>query len=591
MKPDLAAVLNEILTEEFPGESVVARVEGGTVFLEGEVADWRDVFKAGHLVGKKPGVESVVNNLKPRSLPRRVQGRPWISGRKRRFLERCWGRLWPPLPEEAEVVIIGGGMVGCSIARELSRYKVDVVLLEMEADVGCGASKANNGWVHPGIDPEPGTLKARLCVRGNAMYDQVAYELDVPFNRCGLLVVATHPEELSYLEDYFQRGVKNGVPGMEWLSREEILQLEPNLTLQVVAGFRVPTLGIISPYKLTIAYAENAVANGARVFLGTKATGILCQGDRVVGVQTGRGVIRCSWVVNAAGIFADEVAAMAGGPEFSLYPRKGELLIFDKEHADFLRHGLLTVKTDPYTKGGGANISDAGNMLWGPTAEEVPFKDDVTVSTGGIQAIIGKFGELLPGFPTNSLITSFAGVRAAAYTEDYYIQPSRRVRGIIHVAGIQSPGLASTPAIAEMVLELLKDAGLTLVEKEGFNPRREDIFHFSAAQPEDKRRLLRSNPQYGRVVCRCEQVTEAEIVQAIRRPVPALTVDAIKRRTRAGMGRCQGGFCGPRVVQILARELGLPVEWVSKDGLGSELFAGRTKGEHYGGGWFNEGRD
>lgn len=554
-------------SSDLKGLDIGVAVENGIVTLRGQVDSWEQVVSAGHLVGSLPGIISVVNNLE-------------VPGLK---------RTWTPadLPgasgvehEPADVVIIGAGVIGCAIARELSRYRLNVVLLEKEADVCCGTSKANNGMIHPGLLVTPGTLKARLNVRGAELYPEIARELDFPYNRCGLLGLVKNESEMFLLDLLKAQAEANGVPGFEILrSREEVLLKEPNVDDNVIGGFFCPTAAMTSPYQVTIAYAENAVQNGVRLHLETTVTALKLEANRVTGVVTDKGFFPARYVINAAGLYADIIAAMAGPPEFTIHPRKGELVILDNKYRNSFRPCMaeVTLQLDPYTKGGGIMMTVDGNVELGPTAVEVPDREDLSTSSEGLQRVIKKFEGLARGVDTKAVIAYFAGLRAATYTEDFHIRPSRWYHNMVNVAGIQSPGLASAPAIAEYVLNILKEEGLEFIPRDDFNPYRKEMRHFRDLPLDARQELIRQDRRYGRIVCRCEQVTEGEIVEAINRPVPATTLDGIKRRTRAGMGRCQGSFCTPRVVHILARELGIPVEKVTKDGAGSWLFAGQTK--------------
>jgi glycerol-3-phosphate dehydrogenase len=504
------------------------------------------------------------------------------------------------LPPEAGIVVIGGGVIGCAIAREITRYTPDVVILEKESDVADGTSKANNAEVHSGIGEDYGTLKQRLNVRGNRMYDEFVKGLGVDFKRQGLLIVVTRrtlPENimkyiLPPLRNYLLGKVlprailrnarKKGIKGMRLLEREEIFRMEPHVTRNAVAGVFDPSYGLVSPYKLTIALAENAVQNGAGLFLNTEVTGIRVEEGKVKAVVTDRGEIKTSLVVNAAGLFADDVAEMAGAGGFRIHPRKGATLLFDREvTAEFVHSSVAELrihgKKKQHTKGGGAMPTIEGNLQLGPTAVETGDKYDTSISAEEIEEIFDRFHYLLPDFPRSAIISAFSGVRAPTYEEDFVIGASDRTRGFVNVAGIQSPGLASSPAIAEMVVEILRGLGLPDRRRPDFNPVRPAPVKFSELGNEERDRLIAEDPRWGHIVCRCEHVTEAEVVNAIHSIIPATNMDAVKRRTRTGMGRCQGGFCGNRVAAILARELGIPVTEVTKDGKGSQVFVGEAK--------------
>jgi len=502
------------------------------------------------------------------------------------------------LPATAAVVIIGAGISGCSIAREVVKHTPDVVILEKETDVADATTKANNAEVHSGIGEKYGTLKQKLNVRGNLLYDSFVEGLGIPLKRQGLMIVIT-PRTLP--ENYtrwlpkrtvawllrkvvprliLRNGRKKGIPGLRALTAEEIFTMEPHVTKNAVAGVFDPTYGLVSPYKLTIALAENCVLNGARVFLSTEVTGIKVQNGKVTGVVTDRGEIAAPIVVNAAGVFADEIAEMAGAGGFKIHPRKGASLLFDRDiTADYVRSSVAEFRMfrKGSSKGGGAMPTAEGNLQLGPTAIETDDKHDTSISAEEIQEIFDRFYYLLPDFPRSAMISAFSGIRAPTEDEDFIIGASEAVAGFVNVAGIQSPGLAAAPAIAEMVIGILQGLGVPREERADYDPVRPAPPKFSELSNEERDRLIERDPRYGHVICRCEQITEGEVVDAIHSVIPARTMDAVKRRTRVGMGRCQGGFCGYRAAEILAREWGIPVTEVTKDGDGSWVFAGETK--------------
>lgn len=591
--------LAAVIRGQLAADSVLANcdlrvaVRRGVAVLTGVVPTWDDVVRAGYAAAAVAGVVGVVNDIVSADRdPDERAGGPaadssagaaraaaGLAARTEAYLRS----LLPPLGGEGrpfDIVIIGAGVIGCAVARELSRYRARIAIVEREWDVACGASRANNGMIHPGVDPEPGTLKARLNVRGNFLYDQFARELDFSFARCGLLGVVTNPDELFALEIVRARAADNGVPDVEILyGLEAVRKVEPAVTERAVGAFYAPTTGMVSPYQVTLACAENALANGVALFLGTAVTGLAVADGAVTGVITDRGAIPCRLVINCAGINADEICALADAREFTIHPRRGELLIFDRAAGGHYRCAVspFGLDIDPHTKGGGAMITVDGNPEWGPTAVEVPDRVNRRVDRAGLERVLAKFGPVLPGFPAReNIIAYFAGLRAATYHEDFHIGPSRFVRGLYNVAGIQSPGLAAAPAIAELVGGEVRDL-LSLEERSDWNPVRRARRPLRELARPERDRLIAADPRYGRIVCRCETVSEGEIVAAIRGSVPALTVDAVKRRTRAGMGRCQGGFCLPRTVQIMARELGIPAAAITKAGPGSELFAGQLR--------------
>ncbi len=502
------------------------------------------------------------------------------------------------MPPSVGVVVIGAGVSGCSIARELTRYTSDVVILEKESDVADGTTKANNAEVHSGIGEEYGTLKQKLNVRGNRLYDQFVEGLGVDFMRQGLLIVVTRrslPEKTTarlprpvvnfLLEKVLPRlivlsGRRKGIEGLRIVSRDEIFRMEPHVTENAVAGVYDRTYGMVAPYKLTIALAEHAIINGARLFLNTEVTDVKVEGGRVKAVVTDRGEIQAPIVVNAAGLFADEVADMAGAGGFRIHPRKGASLLFDRqETGEYVTSSVseFRMRGHAKSKGGGAMPTLEGNLQLGPTAIEVDDKRDTSISAEEIEEIFERFYYLLPDFPRASIISAFSGLRAPTEEEDFIIGASDRAQGFVNVAGIQSPGLASAPAIAEMVVGILHDLGAPRNVREDFDPVRPAPPRFAELDDEERDRLIQQDPRYGNVMCRCEYVTEAEVVNAVHGIVPATNMDAVKRRTRVGMGRCQGGFCGCRAAQIIARELGIPVTEVTKDGEGGWVFAGETK--------------
>lgn len=564
--------MGELLQELWSGQgldrfNLQVSEEQGVLRLSGVVDSWEQVVLAGHLAGGIRGVRGVVNTITPAA-----GGPPPYTAPEgdRTVIGR------------ADVVIVGAGIVGTAIARELSRYKLDVVVLEKEADVACGASKANNGMVHSGIVQEPGSLRSMLNLRGSALFENLCRDLDVPYRRCNLAVVVFKDEELFLLEMLKARGEMDGIP-VELVSAEELLSLEPALNPGIKGALLAPTTAMTCPYKLTIACAENAIANGAAFYLDTEVTALEAEKGSLCRVITSRGAFLTGCCINAAGVHAGRIAGMAGPAEFTIHPRKGEFIIFDRSSAPehiAMATGILEISRDPFTKGGGTMLTVDGNPEWGPTAVEVSDPEDTSVTREGLNRIVDKFGPLMPGFDSrDNIITFFAGIRAATYTEDFHIAPSKELKGLINVAGIQSPGLAAAPAIAGMVLGILKQEGQALEDKKEFNPLRREPPPFSSLSLADQNRLIRQDERYGHIVCRCEQVSEREIIDALHRPLPAMTLDAVKRRTRAGMGRCQGGFCLPRVLSIISRELKIPPEQVTKSGPGSPLFSRRTK-EH-----------
>jgi len=479
---------------------------------------------------------------------------------------------------ETSVLIIGGGITGTAIARELSKYEVDIALVEKEVDIAFGGpTKANTAIIHAGYDDKPGTLAAKLCPRGNLLWSKLASELSIPLEKVGSLVVALKQEEVSVLEELMERGRRNGVQDLEIIEGEDLSKLEPNLNKQAVSGLHAPSAGVLCPYEAAIALVENAKRNGVSIFLRTKATDMIVKDGQVIAVQTNKGKICTRYVVNAAGLFADDVSSMVGIDEFKITPRKGEYVIYDKDLKGIVNHILFPVPT-PISKGITVTPTIDGNIVAGPTAHDVKDKNDLTTTFEGLEEVLNGAHKLVPELSVrrDAIITCFAGLRPQPRPEDFIIRSYRGPSGFINVAGVKSPGLTSAPAIAEMVVEILRREGLTLDEKDDFDPHRKPIVHpIRDFHPTKARELIAHDTHYGHVVCRCEYVTEGEIVDAIRRG--ATTLDGVKFRTRTGMGRCQGGFCTPHVTGIIASELGVPVEEVTKRGGNSEILLYRAK--------------
>ena len=479
-----------------------------------------------------------------------------------------------PLPESADVVVIGGGVVGCAIARELSRFDVSVVVIESAPDVATGTSKANSGILHAGFDADPGTWKARLNVRGARLYAELAEGLGIPRKATGSLVVAKDATQMATVADLRHRGIDNGVPGLEIWNRDQLLAHEPNISPDVAGALWAPTGAVVCPFLATVGFAENAIRNGARVVTECTVTGLDLADRQIVAVRTTRGRIATRFVVNAAGLHSGEVARFAGDDSFTIKPRRGEYILFDRSVGQLV-NTVLFPTPDKVSKGILVSPTVHGNVFIGPDAVDIDDPDDKETTAGGLAGIIAGAHRIVPALPLGTAITEFAGLRAAA-GKDFVIGPSPAARGLVHAAGIQSPGLTSAPAIGEVIVEMLQDVGLRLRAKASFVPVNPEKPRFHELDREAQARLIVADPLFGRVICRCETITEAEIVSAIQSPCGARTVDGVKRRVRAGAGRCQGGFCGPRVTAILARELGVPVTAVRKDSAGSWLFLSRA---------------
>ncbi len=460
--------------------------------------------------------------------------------------------------EMYDVAIIGGGVTGCAIARELSRYDVKIVLLEKNSDVATGASKANSGIVHAGYDCVPNTLMAKLNVRGSKIMESLCADLSVPYKRNGSYVLAFDDEDMETLEKLMAQGMENGVEDMTILSPKEAVALEPNLNPDIKGALHAPTAAICCPYELTIALAENAVENSAEVRLNWGVTKIEKSKDAFI-LENGEGDnVTASHVVNAAGIYADEVSRIAGAEDFKIIPRKGEYILLDKG-CDVKVNKVLFQPPSKMGKGVLVSPTVHGNIFAGPSAEDMEDKDDRTTSVQALEDIRSLAHRSVPHLEIYNTITQFAGIRSVLDgNKDFKIEASEKQPGFVQAAGICSPGLSSAPAIAEMIKDILGECGLTLNEKQNFVEKRYKPTSFREMSNDDRNEAIKSNPLYGRVICRCETVTEAEIVAAIHANIPpAITVDAIKRRTRSGMGRCQGGFCGPRIMDIICHETGM----------------------------------
>lgn len=490
------------------------------------------------------------------------------------------------MPEHYDIIIIGGGVVGSMVARFLSRFQLRILLIEKEADIGMGTSSGNSAIIHAGYDPVPGTLKAKMNVAANSMWDELAAELHFPFERRGDYVVAIGAEELTKLEILMQQGRKNGVPGMRLLTADEMSRREPNINPDVSGALWASTGGICDPFAVTVAAAENAVQNGATVYLETAFNDFLIVDNRVVGIRTNRGVISCRWAVNAAGLYADDVMHRAGvRPEFHITPQKGEYFVFDR--TEIKTNNVIFPVPSEVSKGILVTTTLHGNTIVGPNSNAAENKDDKAVTIGGMDEIWRGGLKLIPDLNKHDIISAFAGLRASGngpcntpgvdYQRDFIIEVPGNIQGLVNLGGIESPGFTSTPAIAQRVVELLKDEGEALKERAEWQPVRPARPRFRDLSRDEQDGLIRNDPRYGRIICRCETVTEGEILAEMRAPIPALNYDAIKRRTWLGTGRCQGAFDMPRVVNIIAGELGISPREVTKKGPGSEFLGRPTK--------------
>ena len=473
-----------------------------------------------------------------------------------------------------DVIIIGAGVSGAASARELSRYNVSVCVLEREHDVCCGTTKANSAIVHAGYDAANGSLMAKLNVRGNEMMEQLSKDLDFSFKRNGSLVICRDEEDMPNLQALYERGVKNGVKDLRIVSREELVEMEPNIADDAVAALYAPTGGIVCPFNLNIALAENANVNGVEFKFNTEVVDIKKVEDHFE-VQTNNGTYEAKYVVNAAGVYADELHNMVSADKMHITPRRGDYCLLDKTAGG---HVTKTIFALPGKYGKGILVTPTvhGNLLIGPTAVDIEDKEGINTTSAGLDEVISKAGASVKNIPMRQVITSFAGLRAHEDRHEFIIGEAEDCPGFIDCAGIESPGLSSAPAIGEMVANILKEK-MGLKEKENFIATRKGVVNPEELSLEERKQLIKENPAYGNIICRCEMVTEGEIIDAIKRPLGATSLDGVKRRTRAGMGRCQSGFCAPRTMEILARELGVDMSEITKNGKGSEIIVGTNK--------------
>ncbi len=557
--------------EKATGEKATVSIEDSVVRLDGRFASNQSAVDAGHIAAKSEHVRGVLNEI---DYPGRI---PFVPPKK--VSDELTGK-------DFDAVIVGGGVIGAAIARELSRFNLSTALVERHDDLGMDQTAHSNAMVHPALVTEYGTLKWEMNYKGNPMWDEVAAQLDFDFKRTGTLLVAENPGEELLLPFVVEAATKQKDPPPWQLNREQLDEIEPGLAPNVRRGVLVWNTGIVSVFDLVIAYAENALANGVRFFLDTSVIGVQTEEGSIKAVDTTRGTVKTRILINAAGLYADRIAEFAGDRFFTIHPRKGETIIFDKSYQPVrtvLASFSMGAERSPYSKGGGIIPTIDGNLQFGPTAEDVCDKEDVSTTFSGLETLFDRFAPVLerlkPHYekPDKSkIITHFAGCRAATYKEDFIIEPSKKVRGLIHVAGIQSPGLASSPAVAERVKDIVIQEWHP-AENTDFEPRRKRSKRFSELDQRETEEIIRMNPLYGHIVCRCEHASEGEIIDALHGGIPARSIDAVKRRTRAGMGRCQGGFCMPRVLEIISREANVQKELVTKSGGKSFILRGRAK--------------
>lgn len=474
-----------------------------------------------------------------------------------------------------DVVIIGAGIIGASVAREISKYNLKVLVVDKGLDLASGTTKANSAIVHAGHDAGPDTIKGKLNAKGNSMFDRLSKELDFPFKKNGSLILCFDENDKEKLELLKKQGELNGVPNLQILTGEQTREIEPNISENVVASLFAPTSGIVCPYEMNIAMAENAFVNGVEFKFGSKIVDIeKNHGGYSLSLNDDK-VIETKIIINAAGLYSDVINNLVSEEKFDIIPKKGEYCLFDKAVGNLVAKTIFQL---PTKAGKGVLITPTvdGNLLVGPNAVDVEDKTNLDTTKEGLDEIINKAKLSVKNLPTNQIITSFSGLRAKTNKNDFIIGEVKSSPGFINVASIDSPGLTSAPAIAEMVVSIVNDI-LKATPKENFIKIRKGIIKFRELSNSERDVLIKSDPAYGRIVCRCEVVTEGEIKDAIRRPLGAKTLDAVKIRTRAGMGRCQAGFCTSRIVDILSLELNLPPTKITKFGINSRLVIGKNK--------------
>ena len=561
--------INRKLYRKFGGR-VRAEKRDDCIYLSGELDSWDDVVDAGMTAATKYSRCHVVNDIVFTGAVPEQMHMPGISDD---VLEG----------DSPDVLIIGGGISGCTVARELSRYKLDILLIDKEADLALGASGRNDGEVHPGVDLSRGSLKHKYIRRANHMYEGICRELDVPFKRTGQYACFTHRSWLPFVWLYaMKRRYIDGIEDTRIELGGKIREKEPGISPKVAFALSSPSSGSVSPYNLVIAYAENAVHNGARVSLNTAVTGMELDGGRIKAVHTNRGTLHPRMVINCAGVYADKVAEMAGDRFFTIHPRRGTNSILDKKTgARFASIASVVGAKSPghtHTKGGGILHTAHDNLLVGPDAVETWERENTATNRESIERVFAKQKHTMPTLSEKDIITYFTGVRAPTYEEDFIIEPGRKTENIFHVAGIQSPGLTTAPAVAEDVAKAVAET-LGADKNEGFDPVRHAPPHLAAMSDAERAELIRKNPDYGVIVCRCEEVSRGEILDALRSPVCVPTLDGVKKRVRPGMGRCQGGFCSPLVTKIIAEYLGVPLTEVRKSSAESAIVFESRKGD------------
>lgn len=554
-------------------QNITVSLQNGGVLLEGELDVYEDIVFVGKLAVDKKS-RGVINNIK-------LSGHTPKPMRVPHFSDNMYEGRTP------DVVIVGGGIVGCAIARELSRYKLDIMLLEKEYDVAVAQSSRNDGMIHAGIDLKHSSIKVKYNMRGNKLYDTISKELDVPISKCGQCVIFNKSWHKIIYPIIKIRASFNKIP-VKYLNKKEVNKIIPNPGIKN-DGFMCGGAGIMSPYLMTVAFAENAVTNGVQICLNTAVLDIENDGKKVLSVTTNRGIIKPKVLINAAGVFSDVIAEKAGDRFFTINPRKGVEGVIDNKLANLANSVIGTfelksaIKSAPgaaHTKGGGVVKTIDNNFLIGPSAFPVIDREDDSTTREAMEQVYQKQSKLAPDIKRSDIITYFAGIRAATYEETFIVQKSPIISNFVQAAGIQSPGLTAAPAIAQDIakftLDILSENG-TVSLNEQFSPHRKGIPCVKDLDEKSRNELIKRNPDYGIIICRCEQVSKGEIIDAITSPLPVYTIDSIKRRVRAGMGRCQGGFCSPLITKIIAKQTGMDISEITKKGQGSELIIAKTK--------------
>jgi len=556
------------ITRAYP--SIEATTKDGCLLLRGELDSWDDIVRAGYMAAEAKS-EGVINEI-------RLKGYREMPMRISPISDKAYDEL------KCDVLIIGGGVIGSAILREFCKYEIDAVLIEKENDVALHASSRNDGCIHVGIDLSNKSMKHRYLRRAVGIYESLARDLGVDYHKAGQTLAFTSKKMRLIMPLFIAYAKGKGIVGTRFLSRKELFEREPNINPEARYGVFFPEGAVISPYNMVIALAENALENGGRILLETAALSMEVKDGIIAGIETNRGTIRPRVVINAAGVFSDVVAKMAGDQFFTIHPRRGVEIILDKKAKKSSVNSFFSFfhsggYQKAHTKGGGVGPTVDGNILIGPTAAESPAREDYQTTLAEIDTLIDKHRYATPKLNRGDIITYFAGIRAATYEEDFIIRQGKWTKNIIHAAGIQSPGLTAAPAIAEDIVKIYQRImGASLVPNPSFNPRRKlppTMKHLDDKARDD---LIKANPDYGQIVCRCEEISKGEIIAALHRPLAVNTVDGIKRRVRAGMGRCQGGFCQQLIVQIMASERHVPSTEISKKGNGHILLGDSKEG-------------